>query len=136
MSTFTVPPDLKFLKQTIQFSINTLGVKLTSEVISKVVGCLSTRVRVEEDNLVFDNLVSGRGRRFTSVRISIDQEPEVRPHPLVHILLTQRTLKFHCDSIKGRKEKGKRGLMYRQAPPVLLVQVEPRFEILIDVHTQ
>ena len=99
MSTFAVPPDLKFLKQTIQLSITkhtTLGVEFTPEVISKVVSCLSTGVGIEEDNLVLDNLISGRGNRLTSVGIGIDQEPKVRPHPLIHILLTHCAVQFHC----------------------------------------
>ena len=61
-----------------------------------MVGCLSTGVWIEEDDLVLDDLISGRGRWFTSVRVSVDKEPKVRPHPLVHILLTNSAVKFHC----------------------------------------
>lgn len=61
-----------------------------------MVACLSIRVWIQEDHLILNYLISLGRSRLTGVWVCIDQEPEMRPHPLVHILLTYRTLQFHC----------------------------------------
>ena len=67
----------------------------TSKIISKVVSGLSLGIRVQEGYLIPDYFVSLGWSWSACVWVGINQKPEVRPHPLIDVLLTHCAVQWH-----------------------------------------